>query len=521
MIGVPLGIWLASSPRWGERWMRFLDAFQALPLLILILALVALSNNQLWMIVVAVAIYAGPVYIRLVRSQVLSLREARFIEAAHASGAGPYRIMRYHLLPNVRGVILAQTSLVAAGALLGITALSFLGVGVQPPTPSWGSMIALDSSALVEGHWWPVIGPGIAIFLSIVAFNLVADGLRELGRTACDERRPRHRPRPHGQLLRPAQAAVRHVSLSLGRGEFHGLVGESGSGKSNVARAVLGLTDRGGKVLGGSVVVDDLELLGISNRRLRRIRGQKVSTSARTRSAPSIPSEHRASLRTDAPRAQGLLRRAEGRARALALLDQVGIHQPETVMRSYVHQLSGGMAQRIVIALAMFLEPDLIVADEPTTGLDVTIQRQTLDLLTEQARARGGGTVADHARSRGRRAVLRHDDRPVRRPRHGVGPRRQRPHRTRHPYTQGLVSSVPVPGVPLTIRPRARTPCSTKAARSANAAPSRLLSAPAHPGVEVGRYWRSYCHISAKEVLRCRCSKSPTFARPSGAVARW
>jgi peptide/nickel transport system permease protein len=181
ILGVPLGIWLASSPQWGERWMRVLDAFQALPLLILILALVALSNNQLWMIVVAVAIYAGPVYIRLVRSQVLTLREARFIEAARACGAGPFRMMRYHLLPNVRDIILAQTSLVAAGALLGITALSFLGIGVQPPTPGWGSMIALDSSSLVQGQWWPVVGPGAAIFLSIVAFNLVADGLRELG----------------------------------------------------------------------------------------------------------------------------------------------------------------------------------------------------------------------------------------------------------------------------------------------------------------------------------------------------
>ena len=181
LLGVPLGIWLASSRRWGERWMRVLDAFQALPLLILILALVALSNNQVWMIVVAVAIYAGPVYIRLVRSQVLSLREARFVEAARACGASPYRIMRHHLLPNVRDIVLAQTSLVAAGALLGVTALSFLGIGVQPPTPSWGSMIALDSSSLVEGNWWPVVGPGAAIFLSIVAFNLVADGLRELG----------------------------------------------------------------------------------------------------------------------------------------------------------------------------------------------------------------------------------------------------------------------------------------------------------------------------------------------------
>jgi peptide/nickel transport system permease protein len=181
LVGVPLGIWLASSPRWGERLMRLLDAFQALPLLILILALVALSNNQVWMIVVAVAIYAGPVYIRLVRSQVLSLREARFVEAARASGASPYRVMRYHLLPNVLEIVLAQTSLVAAGALLGITALSFLGIGVQPPTASWGSMISLDRSALVQGQWWPVVGPGAAIFLCIVAFNVVADGLRELG----------------------------------------------------------------------------------------------------------------------------------------------------------------------------------------------------------------------------------------------------------------------------------------------------------------------------------------------------
>jgi peptide/nickel transport system permease protein len=181
VIGVPLGIWLATSRRWGEYFMRFLDAFQALPLLVLILALVALSNNQLWMIVVAIAIYAAPVYIRLVRSQVLSLRESRFIEAAVASGASPYRIMRRHLLPNVREIVLAQTSLVAAGALLGITALSFLGIGIQPTTVSWGAMIAFDSGSFVQGQWWTVVAPGAAIFLCVVAFNLVADGLRELG----------------------------------------------------------------------------------------------------------------------------------------------------------------------------------------------------------------------------------------------------------------------------------------------------------------------------------------------------
>jgi peptide/nickel transport system permease protein len=180
IVGVPLGIWLANARRWGEYGMRLLDVFQSLPLLVLILALVALSNNQLWMIVVAVALYGGPVYIRLVRSQILSLREARFIEAAVATGATPFRIMWRHLLPNVLEIILAQTSLVAAGALLGIAALSFLGIGIEPPTASWGSMISLDSASLVQGQWWPVIAPGAAIFLCIVALNMIGDGLREL-----------------------------------------------------------------------------------------------------------------------------------------------------------------------------------------------------------------------------------------------------------------------------------------------------------------------------------------------------
>jgi len=184
IVGVPLGLWLSSARRWGERGMRVVDAFQAIPLLILILALVAISGNQLWVIILAVAIYGGPVYIRLVRSQVLSLREARFIEAASAIGASPYRLIRRHLLPNVSEIILAQTSLVAAGALLGIAALSFLGIGIQPPTASWGSMISFGSPALIQGQWWPVASPGLAIFSCIVAFNIVSDGLRELGEEA-------------------------------------------------------------------------------------------------------------------------------------------------------------------------------------------------------------------------------------------------------------------------------------------------------------------------------------------------
>ena len=296
-------------------------------------------------------------------------------------------------------------------------------------------------------------------------------------------------------------AAVRHVSLSLKRGEFHGLVGESGSGKTTVARAVLGLTDRGGKVLGGSVVVDDLELLGISNRRLRRIRGQKVSYIGQNPFGalhPVLNIERHFELMRRAHR--GLLGRAEGRARALELLDQVGIHQPETVMRSYVHQLSGGMAQRIVIALAMFLEPDLIVADEPTTGLDVTIQRQTLDLLTEQARTREAGlllithdlgVVAQYCDT----MTVLYGGRVME-----SGPVINVLTEPRHPYTQGLVSSVPVPGVPLTIRPAGTHAVLDEGCPFRERCPiAASVCAQAPPLVEVGRLWRSYCHFSAKD----------------------
>jgi oligopeptide/dipeptide ABC transporter ATP-binding protein len=296
-------------------------------------------------------------------------------------------------------------------------------------------------------------------------------------------------------------AAVRHVSLNLRRGEFHGLVGESGSGKSTIARALLGLTDRGGKVVGGSVVVDNLELLGLPTRRLRRIRGQKISYIGQNPFGalhPVLNIERHFELMRRAHK--GLLSRTEGRARALALLDQVGIHQPETVMRSYVHQLSGGMAQRIVIALAMFLEPDLIVADEPTTGLDVTIQRQTLDLLTEQARVRGAGlllithdlgVVAQYCDT----ITVLYGGRVME-----SGPVINVLTQPQHPYTQALVSSVPVPGVPLTIGHTGKHAVLDEGCPFRERCPiAAPLCAEPPPMVELRPDWRSYCHFSAKE----------------------
>lgn len=179
LLGVAGGLAVSNKSRWSEWVMRGLDAFQSLPLLILTLALVVVSNNSLFMVAVAIALVCGPFYIRIVRSQAIVVRESRFIEAAIASGASTRRIMWVHMLPNLRAIILAQTALTGAIALLVVAALSFLGVGVVPPTPSWGAMIRAGAAQLVTGQWWNVLFPGLALFACIISFNLIADGLRD------------------------------------------------------------------------------------------------------------------------------------------------------------------------------------------------------------------------------------------------------------------------------------------------------------------------------------------------------
>lgn len=177
VIGVPLGLIVSAKGRWAERAMRVLDGFQAFPLLVLALALVSLSGNRLEMVPVAIALINIPRFMRLIRSEVLSLRESRFVEAAIASGATPARIMRRHLLPNVWGVILVQTSIAAAHSIIVVSALSFLGVGISPPTPSWGQMIRSGAQNFTSGQWWLAIFPGLAIVLAVISFNRIADEL--------------------------------------------------------------------------------------------------------------------------------------------------------------------------------------------------------------------------------------------------------------------------------------------------------------------------------------------------------
>jgi peptide/nickel transport system permease protein len=178
LIGVPLGLLASGKTRLAELLMRGLDVFQAFPLVIIAVAIVTLTGNHIQNVVYAIAVINVPRFMRLIRGEALALRESRFIEAAVAMGCSPMRLMFRHLLPNVREVILVQASLAAAYALIVIASLNFLGVGVSPPDPTWGSMIQSGAQNIAAGQWWVSVFPSIGLFVAVLCFNAIANGLQ-------------------------------------------------------------------------------------------------------------------------------------------------------------------------------------------------------------------------------------------------------------------------------------------------------------------------------------------------------
>jgi peptide/nickel transport system ATP-binding protein len=248
--------------------------------------------------------------------------------------------------------------------------------------------------------------------------------------------------------------AVSDVSLAVERGEIYGLVGESGSGKSTIASALLGLTSRKGHILSGRVKLNGRNLLGLPDRQKRKIRGSEIGYVGQNPFGAlhpilSVSAQFEQRRRAHSP---GFSKR-EGQSRAASLLSEFGIPDPNSVMAGYAHQLSGGMAQRVVIALAFFLRPQLLVADEPTTGLDLSVTRQIMDLVVDSAVRHGTGLfLVTHDLG----LVAQYCDRV------GVlyggqivetGPVLDVFTKPLHPYTEALISSVPVRGRELQILP--------------------------------------------------------------------
>lgn len=237
--------------------------------------------------------------------------------------------------------------------------------------------------------------------------------------------------------------ALDGVSFDIARGEILGFVGESGAGKSLTGMAVLGLLDAPARVAQGEIVFDGQPIHALPEARMRALRGRRIGAIFQDPLLSLNPLLTVGDQLTETMRTHLVMDWEEARARAIEWLRQVGIPSPAQRVDAYPHQFSGGMRQRIVIALALCAEPDLVIADEPTTALDVSVQAQVLELLRSQCRERGTavllvthdmGVISENAD----RVAVMYAGRIAE-----IGPVDQIVNRPHHPYTRGLMGSIP------------------------------------------------------------------------------
>ena len=392
--------------------MRIVDVVFSFPVLLLALAIVAILGPGVTSAMIAIGVVYIPIFARVARADTLRVRQTQYVQAARATGVGTSRILARHVLPNISGPVIVQTSISLAFAILSEAALSFLGLGVQPPDPSWGRML-FDAQGFITDAWWMGVFPGLAILLTVFAFNLVGDGVRDvldprqrtLLRNRGHERRPtvattaaaRTDPVPDDAVLSVENLVVgvgpreivHGIDFRVARGETLGIVGESGSGKSLSVLSATGLFDAPSAYVTGSSVLAGTEIVGAPASRLRALHGTRVGFVFQDPSSSLNPLLTVEQQLTEGPRRHLGLSRQQARERALQLLRDVHLPDPESRLRAYPHQLSGGQRQRVMIAIALACDPDLLVADEATTALDVTTQAQIVDLVAELQRERG------------------------------------------------------------------------------------------------------------------------------------
>ncbi|MDR0435965.1 MAG: dipeptide/oligopeptide/nickel ABC transporter permease/ATP-binding protein [Propionibacteriaceae bacterium] len=426
LIGVPAGLIAGYRQGWVDSLAsRTMDILLAVPGIIILLTVVSIFGRNTWLTMSVLGVLMSPNFMLLVRGETIALSRELFVDAARASGSRGSRIMLRQLLPNLVSPIIVQYSLAFAIALLIGAGLGFLGLSEPPPTPSWGGMIQEAAQEYGRAPWLIFPSGGI-ITLVAVAFNLAGAGLRD----ASTERGVSRTIRAPKQALAVADGTtggaedvsteattgatgdgaelltvrglsvgfatgsaitevISRVDLTISPGEKVALVGESGSGKSVTALAILGLLPGSGSLLGGSVRFDGMELTTLPERQQARLRGKRIAFISQDPMLALDPCFTVMSQLSEIVRGHHGLGAAAARRRVLELLAAVGLPNPEAIARQFPFQLSGGMAQRVAIAIAISGDPDFLIADEPTTALDVTTQAEILDLLRDLAASRG------------------------------------------------------------------------------------------------------------------------------------
>jgi len=389
--------------------LRAIDVLLCFPPLLLALLVVTLLGPGAATLIPVLALVYLPGFTRVAYAGVLTARSQDYVEAMRVLGAGRTRIMLRTILPNIGGPVLVQVSLAMASAVVLESGLSFLGLGVVPPSPSWGLMIGAARATMTQAPLL-LLWPCLALTLTILAMNALCDGLRD----AVDPH-PAYRPARWRLLdslapgLLPAERAVldvrgltveidtpsgpihpvRDLSLQVFPGETLAVVGESGSGKSVTSLAITGLLPGAGRVTAGAAWLDGTDLLRLPEERKRRLRGGAMAMVFQDPGSSLNPVHRVGAQIEEAIRAHRKMSGGRAAAAAITLLRRVGIPDPARRARAYPHELSGGMRQRVMIAIAIANHPRLLIADEPTTALDVTIQAQVLDLLADLKRESG------------------------------------------------------------------------------------------------------------------------------------
>jgi peptide/nickel transport system permease protein len=412
VIGVPLGLISGYFGGWLDRVLVLInDSIFAFPYLLLAIVIAFLLSSSVGggvlTAAIAITVVYIPQYFRVVRNTVLSVREEPYVEAGRALGAKPRTVIRRYVFANVVHSVPVVASLNAADAILTLAALSFLGIGMDPSVAAeWGYDISRGIADAQAGFWWTGLFPGLAVILLVTGLTLVGEGINDTFNPLL--RRPNHRRFAMPKDAREATTAavemerpvvrvrdlrvwyatdrgpvraVDGVSFEIRERETLGLVGESGSGKSTLGRGILGLLPVGA-IRDGSVDFEGRDLVKATQQEMRHLRGPSIGLvfqEPMTRLDPLMRiSDHFAeALHTHEPDISD----AEIRRRSLEALG--GVRIPPTRFHNYPYEFSGGMRQRIMIALALVLKPRFVIADEPTTALDVLVEAQILSIIAD------------------------------------------------------------------------------------------------------------------------------------------
>lgn len=431
LFGGILGATAATADKFGnEVIMRLMDILMAFPGIALAAVLLATFGNSVPVIIITIAVVYTPQLARVVRANVVSQWEEDYVRAERVLGGSRTYILLKHVVRNTAAPVLVFATVMVADAIVFEASLSFLGAGVQPPFPSWGNILSEGRNLVLSGFWWATTFAGIMILLTVLALNILAEGLtdalvnpklktspktkedvakplstdvqeamaetlalkryllklheKETTRTDRMQLNPNAKP-----ILQVKNLSIRfpnrygeiplvdNISFTVHEGETMGLVGESGCGKSITAFSIMGLLPKTAKITGEILFTDrsgkqhDL----LKSDQLNELRGHEISMIYQDALSALNPS-----MRIKDQMAQLISR--GGKQTAETLLQWVKL-DPEKTLNRYPHELSGGQRQRVLIAMALAREPKLLIADEPTTALDVVVQAEVIKLLNE------------------------------------------------------------------------------------------------------------------------------------------